>query len=138
METTYIVTRGQGPKMLFSFTDAGIFTKLELHGGLNDEQFAWLLKYFPQTDEQLFRWRGLGFRVEQAVSDISFEAFYNQYPRKVGKKDAEKAYKMLPENEKILAISGIKRYKQWLNSHPGIEILYPASFIRKERYKDED
>lgn len=71
-----------------------------------------------------------------------FDIFWLVYPRKVGKKDAIKAWNQIgpdkPTAEKI--ISGVERWKrsaQWTKDE-GRFIPYPATFLRGERWNEYD
>jgi predicted phage replisome organizer len=70
-----------------------------------------------------------------------FEHFWAVYPRKVGKKDAVKAWNKLEPDETLThqIIEGVERWKlstQWTKDG-GQYIPYPATFLNGERWKDE-
>lgn len=70
-----------------------------------------------------------------------FDRFWAVYPRKVGKKDAVKAWNKLKPDETltIQIIEGVERWKlstQWTKDG-GQYIPYPATFLNGERWKDE-
>ena len=71
---------------------------------------------------------------------IPFEDFYSIYPKKLAKKEAEKAWGKLSSEdaEKALADVPIRRAKhsQWLRDD-GKYIPYPASYLNGERWNDE-
>jgi hypothetical protein len=66
-----------------------------------------------------------------------FEKFYSEYPKKMARKDAEKAFRQLNPNDELLnkmlaALSSQKASKQWSE---GI-IPLPATWLRGERWND--
>jgi len=70
-----------------------------------------------------------------------FDEFWAVYPRKVGKKDAVKAWNKLKPDETLThqIIEGVERWKlstQWTKDG-GQYIPYPATFLNGERWKDE-
>lgn len=70
-----------------------------------------------------------------------FDLFWSVYPKKVGKKDAIKAWNKLKPDENLVKaiIEGVERWKgteQW-NKDGGQYIPYPATFLRQERWNDE-
>lgn len=70
---------------------------------------------------------------------VSFSDFWAKYPRKVAKKDAEKAWRQVDpsEHQKILsAIEKQRRSEQWKKS-AGQFVPYPASWLNGERWNDE-
>lgn len=70
-----------------------------------------------------------------------FDRFWAVYPRKVGKRDAVKAWNKLKPDETLTLqiIEGVERWKlstQWTKDG-GQYIPYPATFLNGERWKDE-
>jgi uncharacterized protein YdaU (DUF1376 family) len=65
---------------------------------------------------------------------IVFELFYNEYPRKVGKLDAERAWKKLNNKERGLAIDALK---WWFHDVQEKFYPYPASWLNGRRWEDE-
>jgi len=78
---------------------------------------------------------------EKELEQDLFERFWAVYPRKVGKKDAVKAWNKLKPDEALTnqIIEGVERWKlstQWTKDG-GQYIPYPATFLNGERWKDE-
>ena len=74
-------------------------------------------------------------------SDILFEIFYKEYPKKVGKENARKAFKKLDFNETllntmILAIKAQRGSEQWIKND-GEFIPHPATWLNGKRWLDE-
>jgi hypothetical protein len=70
---------------------------------------------------------------------VSFSDFWAKYPRRVAKKDAEKAWRGIEpiEHQKILrALEQQKRSDQW-RREGGQYVPYAASWLRGERWTDE-
>jgi hypothetical protein len=70
---------------------------------------------------------------------VNFTDFWRAYPRRVAKKDAEKAWAKIDAAEypKILdAITKQRKTEDWRRDG-GRFIPYPASFLRGERWTDE-
>lgn len=70
---------------------------------------------------------------------IDFENFWEAYPRKVGRKIAERKWKCLSEEERGRALHGLELWKcsaQWVGSG-GEYIPYASTFLNQERYNDE-
>ena len=68
-----------------------------------------------------------------------FARFWSAYPKKVGKKDAEKAYRSVNEPVDVLieAVERQKQSKQWREEN-GRFIPNPATWLRQGRWMDED
>lgn len=68
-----------------------------------------------------------------------FEVFWMQYPRKLARKDAEKAWQKIAAHKRTEVIEAIKKHAA-LWKQQGTEkqfIPYPASWLRGERWQDE-
>ena len=74
----------------------------------------------------------------QKGNDSSFDAFWNAYPKKVGKQDAKKAFKnvKVPLDTLLTAIEQQKRGSQWTRDN-GQYIPNPATWLRQGRWDDE-
>lgn len=68
-----------------------------------------------------------------------FEKFWQLYPRKVAKKDAEKAWRTMSSSQKFAALEALPIHVQyWEIAGTAKEYLpYPASWCRGERWADE-
>lgn len=71
-----------------------------------------------------------------------FDRFWSNYPRRVGKKDAIKAWRKANPDESLvdLIVASVERWKrsdQWTKDK-GQFIPYPATFLRGERWNDND
>ena len=76
--------------------------------------------------------------VKPKPSEGRFEIFWNEYPRKDAKKEAERAWRKIPlcEHQVILAAVRVRmQTEQWLKDS-GKFIPYAATFLNKERWKD--
>lgn len=85
----------------------------------------------------LHTWRDLIVLTLVKTGPIEFDQFWTLYPRRVAKKDAEKAWSKLSQDQQALAIAALPAHrKAW--SGKEMEFLpYPASWIRGERWHDE-
>jgi hypothetical protein len=73
---------------------------------------------------------------------MSFEIFWMEYPRKVGRYKAEKIWRKLDENEQRQALRGLRLWNQsaqwkiaWMEG--GLFIPYGSTFLNQKRYLDE-
>lgn len=70
---------------------------------------------------------------------MDFAEFYKAYPRKVARKDAEKAWARLTPEEKGRAVEALpKHIKYWDQSGTAKEFIpHPATWLNGARYDDE-
>ena len=74
------------------------------------------------------------------ATDIAFDEFWNEYPRKVGKKDARRAYekalKSTDSETMIRAVTAQRSSGQWTRDG-GKYIPNPATWLNQGRWDDE-
>jgi hypothetical protein len=70
---------------------------------------------------------------------MTFAVFYGLYPRKMARKDAEKAWKSMTTDEQEKAIEALPQHlKYWKIKETAKDYIpYPASWLRAGRYDDE-
>ena len=70
---------------------------------------------------------------------MTFAVFYGLYPRKMARKDAEKAWKSMTTEEQEKAIEALPQHlKYWKIKETAKDYIpYPASWLRAGRYEDE-
>lgn len=76
------------------------------------------------------------FEIEKSPADLSFEALWNLYGYKESKKDAEKLFNKLKEEQKIKCFIQVPKYKNKLARSTTSQALL-SSWIYKERFNDE-
>jgi len=70
---------------------------------------------------------------------MSFAIFYGLYPRKMARKDAEKAWNKLTPTEQAECLEAMPNYlKYWKIKETAKDYIpYPASFLNAQRWTDE-
>ena len=70
---------------------------------------------------------------------MTFAVFYGLYPRKMARKDAEKAWRSMTADEQEKAIEALPQHlKYWKIKETAKDYIpYPASWLRAGRYDDE-
>lgn len=89
--------------------------------------------------EKLFPgWRRAGYVVKDITAfDVSFEAFWKLYGKKVGNKaGVEKKWGRLSWDERVMAMGCIGRMKRYYDKK-GIELPYPETYINQRRWENE-
>jgi len=68
-----------------------------------------------------------------------FNDFYKQYPRKVAKKAAEKAWNRLTFTEQTIALTAISKHNEyWQQTETEMQFIpHPATWLNQGRYEDE-
>jgi hypothetical protein len=70
---------------------------------------------------------------------MTFALFYGLYPRKMARKDAEKAWNKLTPTEQAECLEAMPNYlKYWKIKETAKDYIpYPASFLNAQRWTDE-
>lgn len=70
---------------------------------------------------------------------MTFNDFYNQYPRKMARKDAERAWNRLTPIQQAECLEAMPNYlKYWKIKETAKDFIpYPATFLNQERWTDD-
>jgi hypothetical protein len=119
----------------------GVLKSLEVvTPGLTKTQVGWLKNTVPADEQELPALTNTYnfISIEKAPTDLSFNAFWELYAYKVGKKDrAIRLWQGLNEAERVKCLRSIPRYKMWLAQKQSIEMLYPETYLAQKRYENE-
>lgn len=133
--------KGLGSWFFRFHLDGSLYSYTVLKGRLNIEQARWLFKggHFPIhiDDMKAFKHNfGGKFIIEETVPEMNFEYFWKTYNKKVLKKQATDFWKKMNEKDRILAITGIKKYREYCESKKQ-DLQDPIRYLRNRRYEDE-
>lgn len=83
--------------------------------------------------------RGEEIRVSKSLpQNNGFDAFWTDVPRKVGKKDAEKAFRIaLKTTDSETVLAGMKKYAASVKDNEPQFIAHPTTWLHGERWNDE-
>lgn len=122
----------------FEYNYTNILQVLSFEGDWTERQIELMKVRFPATVEKMHE-EMKGANAESAwvfseITDVSFNAFYKKYPKKVGRKElTEKAFNKLSEAEKLDAILGIDLLIKLKSD--GTAFPYPASYLNGKMWK---
>lgn len=103
---------------------------------LDDQRHEWVHSRFPLRLDKLERFCQVAGLVRTEVADeVTFEAFYNAYGYKEGRRKAEAAWNRLPKAEQIKAYRYIPRLKS-KKIQSGEALPYPATYLNQQRWND--
>jgi hypothetical protein len=134
----YVISSPNLQDVVVGFCPAGKLVKMECSAGL--EPKTWLAILRTVRDKVHFdHWmkhdRKKGTKVRTLSLDISFEAFYEAYGYKEGKKSGVNAWKLLSKVNKVKAIDYISTYNNKL-AVSGYNKKLPASYINAKPWED--
>ena len=73
---------------------------------------------------------------QEKTSCFSFEQFWEAYGQKKGRKDCEKRYSKISEDDRMLIKHALPKYGAYLKA-TGINQLYPLTFLNGEHWNDD-
>jgi len=104
----------------------------------NLRQVEWLLNNLPSKESEL---EGFGktalLRISHAAVDLSFDAFWNAFKYKVGKKArTRRLWEAMAELQKQTALSVIPRYHRFI-AFKHQESAYPETWLNNEMWEND-
>jgi hypothetical protein len=115
--------------------EGGMLVSASFDFAMRADQAAWLSKHFPTNERFIESLKtSISGTVHKYESLPTFADFYNKYGNKVGKKEAETAWKKLTDAERVQALRHIVKYKQSIKGWQ--DMLMPASYLNKKRFLD--
>lgn len=137
--TKYLITGAQA-KATVEYDETGLLCSIQFPEG-QDQARAWFLRSVPVKHSDLpafMETYAAKLRLTPIPPDLSFNAFYNAYAYKVGRKErAVKLWTALTEAERTACLRAIPRYNAWLAQRPSTERLYPETFLSQRRWENE-
>ncbi|MDW8420128.1 MAG: hypothetical protein RML37_12025 [Chitinophagales bacterium] len=103
---------------------------------LDDERHRWVHSRAPLRADELPKFcAAAGFICTEVTDEVTFEAFYNAYGYKEGRKKAEAAWNRLSKAEQWKAYRYIPRIKA-KKQLSGEALPYPATYLNQKRWED--
>lgn len=138
MRTFVAKNQKTGLKITFKYDLNGILRQLEFDGDWVPELVQKIINKIPVQVEAILadiaKQKPENAWLFAELTDLSFEAFYKRYPKKVGRKEqTEKMYNKLSEADKmeaILYISELIKLKA-----DGTAFPYPATYLNQKYWK---
>ena len=127
-----------GLKITFKYSLNGVLSVLEFEGNWESEKVKKVMaNVTASTEEMLQKMQNPDMKtgwIFAELSDVSFENFYRQFPRKVGPKEVtEKAWNKLSNVDKMEAILFIPELIKLKND--GTAYPYPATYLNKKYWR---
>lgn len=90
------------------------------------------------TQERISKFEWKKVEILELTEGITFEAFWKEYPNKVGRKErCRELWRMLTDAEKYKAFHSIKSYKKWISTQNNMAFVYPETFLNQRRWENE-
>lgn len=133
----YVLTSGSFKgNAVFGFSE-GFLVYFDNQAEMNPEQTRWLLTNFPFTVKNLEAIQSkIKGKLELIPPDISFDAFWDIYSKKVNRKRCEPLWGKLTEADRIECIMSIKPYDSYLRRMGNRAKLDPENYLKREAFRN--
>lgn len=114
---------------------------VEILPQLNEKQIEWIFSTLIADVRTLEKCLSINMRKIEIVDitvSITFEAFWKEYPNKVGRKErTRELWRLLTDIEKAKAFNNIKAYKKWISLQNNMAFVYPETYLSQRRWDNE-
>lgn len=136
MNKKYIVT-GKASTITFEFDPDGNLLGIQANEPVSTEQWKFIFQHLPQQESLMEVWKArfTNVKVEMA-KPYSFEDYWNAYGYKIDKAKAQAEWNKLSEQERFLAVRGIKKYNAYLERTKTAK-RYPERYLKNKSWENE-
>ena len=134
---TFIATKHDQPWVItFKFNDAELLIGFELPEDWTEEKVKWIMDRMPLNITELEPFSRISkLKIEEQITEVTFDYFYNPYAVKEARQKAEKSWERLSKAERIKAFKYIPVLRSKCNLS-GIAMPYPATYLNNKRWND--
>jgi hypothetical protein len=120
----------------FGFAN-GFLVHFSNESTMNELQVRWLFTNFPFTTDSLESIRDkIHGKLELVPADLSFDAFWETYGKKVNRKRCEPLWKKLSDAERLTCLTSIPHYKSYLKRTGFRAQMDPENYLKKESFQN--
>lgn len=131
----YLITAHRsGTELVLGFDARGLLNELHLRNAPDPEVITWVIGHLPVQETELHQ-RFPSALAKVSPMDVDFDTFWGKYGHKVGKKEAHGYWQKMPGVKRQLAFDYIERYRS-ICFRDRVAMLYPATYLRAERWLD--
>ncbi|WP_143960253.1 glutathione S-transferase family protein [Litoribacter populi] len=136
MEKYVLTSSSFSGNVVFGYV-GGFLAYFHNNASMNQEQIKWILTHLPLSLKNLEEIRSkIKGKLEMIPPDLSFDAFWEAYGKKVNRKRCEPLYKKLTDAEKITCLMSIPAYNSYLKRMGNRAKLDPENYLKKEAFQN--
>ena len=133
----YLVhSKRTGTQLTLGYDERGLLCEMLIEGAADAKGVEWLRLNSPVLEQEVMPAFQKIPGVTVRMITVDFAQFWRTYPRKDGKKEAERVWNNCSNGTRQLAYDLIKRYRDKCAAD-GIAYMYPATYLRAERWLDK-
>lgn len=119
------------------YAEDGHLRVLAFPDNISRESIEYCYNRIPLDEVDLKSYPG-AWDIQAVPQDLSFLVFWETYAHKIGDKTRTmKLWTALIEADRVKCLRAIPKYNQWLKLRPNMERLYPETFLKQERFRNE-
>jgi hypothetical protein len=121
----------------FTYNAESILVEYKCTANISETQQIWLFENMPFHEHKIQAIKKQISTASKLICEdvnISFDMFYERYGLKVGKKEAQNAWKRMSKAKQIQAYYYIETYLSRLKM--GVGQRYPATYLNSEPWND--
>lgn len=124
-------------EVFFGYNELGRLTYYENASDMPDDHHVWLIKNLPGELARIEVLKStIQGRIQEVPMEVTFEAFYDPFPRHRNKHRCIPLWKKLSEKHKIMAILSVEPYKNYLK-RTGCFAQLPETYLQKQEYLND-
>ena len=139
----YLLRIGSSDAMESVYDADGDLLSIKFDETTNAIQRNWFLSLIGVRYEGLLniyqkvKEKGVECELVEIPSNLSFDAFWEAYAYKVGKKErVKKKWDAMPESERTKALAHIKKYNYFLSERPHMERKYAETYLNCQEWNN--
>ena len=130
-----IHSKRTGTQLTLGYDERNLLCEMLIEGAADAKGVEWLLNHAPVQEAEVLPCFTAIPGVTIRILNVDFAQFWRAYPRKDAKKEAERVWSNTTQAKRQLAYDHIKRYRDKC-AVDGIAYMYPATYLRAERWLD--
>lgn len=101
---------------------------------MSEKQLQWFLPRLPKNEVELNGLKAVvKGELKEVPADLSFDAFWDKYDKKINRKRCEPIWKKLTDAQKMQALMNVPAYDSYLQ-RTGIGKAHPDNYLTREYF----
>jgi hypothetical protein len=124
-------------KLIFGYSDGFLVFYENAATFKKPESYQWILSNLPLTVPQLTAMAAaIPGKAEPLPDDLTFDAFWTAYQKKVNRIRCEPLWNKLSEGDRIECLQSLKPYDGYLKRMNGRAKLDPENYLKRESFRN--